>query len=108
MTKEQENKAFYYNPKHFIFRDVIEYYRSGWVIRKHAEFPQRGNPARIQASLSSPFWRGTVPAQPFSRFSPPPSLISGYHFEIISLSRKMKCFSYNIILENFSMSKQFT
>ena len=39
------------------------------MIRKHAGFPQRGNPAPIQASLSSPFWRGTMLAQPCSRFS---------------------------------------
>ena len=51
---------------------VIANERSGWVFRKHAGFPQRGNPARIQASLSSPFWRGTVPAQPSSRFSQSP------------------------------------
>jgi len=35
-----------------IFFSVIVSKRSGWVFRKHAGFPQRGNPARIQASLS--------------------------------------------------------
>ena len=44
--------------------------RSAWVFRKHAGFPQRGNPARIQTSLLA------TPAQPCSRFSQIPSLIT--------------------------------
>jgi len=59
-----------------VFFSVMENKRSVWVFRKHAGFPQRGNPARIQASLSSPKRRGTVPAQPCSRFSQTPSLIT--------------------------------
>ena len=59
-----------------VFFSVMVNKRSGWVFRKHAGFPQRGNPARIQASLSSPKRRGTVPAQPCSRFSQTPSLIT--------------------------------
>ncbi|TET73454.1 MAG: hypothetical protein E3J44_01150 [Candidatus Aminicenantes bacterium] len=62
------------------------------MFRKHAGFPQRGNPARIQASLSSPFWRGTVPAQPSSRFSQSPSLINARGFSGPSISRKKRCF----------------
>ncbi|MQY60358.1 hypothetical protein GH153_00750 [bacterium] len=59
-----------------VFFSVMVNKRSAWVFRKHAGFPQRGNPARIQASLSSPKGRGTVPAQPCSRFSQTPSLIT--------------------------------
>ncbi len=42
------------NRKHPYFRDNRYYYGSGRVHRKHADFPQRGNPAPIRASLSSP------------------------------------------------------
>gem|GEM_PF-2723857 len=59
-----------------IFFSVMVNKRSVWAFRKHAGFPQRGNPARIQAALSSPKRRGTVPAQPCSRFSQTPSLIT--------------------------------
>jgi len=80
----------------FIFRDGRPMIRLG-DSKTRGICPSESNPARIQASLSSPFWRGTVPAQPFSRFSPPPRLISGYHIESISLSRKMKCFLLDVI-----------
>ena len=44
---------------------------SNWWFRKRAQFPQRGNFARFQASLTSPFKRCTMPVQPSIRFSPP-------------------------------------
>ncbi len=37
-----------------------------WVVRKHAQFPQRGNFARIRTPLISPLGRRTMPA-----WSPP-------------------------------------
>jgi len=66
-----------------VFFPVMVNKRSVWVFRKHAGFPQRGNPARIQASLSSPYLRDcfvasllATPAQPCSRFSQTASLIT--------------------------------
>ncbi len=59
-----------------VFFSVMVNKRSAWVFRKQAGFPQRGNPTRIQALLSSPKRRGPVPAQPCSRFSQTPSLIT--------------------------------
>jgi hypothetical protein len=59
-----------------IFFSAMASKRPAWVFRKHAGFPQRGNPARMQASLAFPMRRGTMPAQPFSRFSPTPRLVA--------------------------------
>lgn len=40
--------------EHLQIRDIIENHMSGRMLRKQGGFPQQGNPARIQASLSSP------------------------------------------------------
>ena len=56
------------------------------MFQKHAGFPQRGNPARIQASLSSPSGRGAMPAQPFSRFSPSLRLLPASYSHLDNLS----------------------
>ena len=63
----------------------MESERSSWVLKKpyapafgfkkHAFFTPAGQKdARFQTSLSSPFWKGTVPAQPSNGFFPPRSL----------------------------------
>jgi hypothetical protein len=42
-----------------------------FVVRKHTQFPQRGNFARIRDSLTSPLGRCAMPIHPYSRFPPP-------------------------------------
>jgi hypothetical protein len=76
-------------------------YGSSWVLRKIFEWlrlsgskarrfcPSEAKAARFQASLSSPFGRGTMPAQPSNGFlttQPVPYNKSLHFFETTSLS----------------------
>jgi len=45
-----------------------------WIAKTRRFCPSEPKTARFQASLSSPFGRGTMPAQPSIRFSPPTAL----------------------------------
>jgi len=49
-------------------RDERKSYRSGWLFRKHATFPQRGKVSSVSGLALLSFGRGTLPAQPSNGF----------------------------------------
>ena len=50
-----------------------------WIQKTRIFYPSEVKDARFQASLSSPFWRGTLPAQPSNGFFHPEAFAEYRH-----------------------------